>query len=128
MIRALPCLLALTPLWLWMVARVFEWAGQLSFAFSLPPNGERQPCRETLTTSMWAAWFSDVQVGAGERALFRLLALIALLGLPLLAFAGLDKPDDFELALTLGVQLSAGLLALHPLRTLLARLAAKVCD
>lgn len=128
LLGALPCLLALTPLWLWMAARVFEWAGQLSFAFSLPPNGELHPCRETVTTAMWAAWFSDEQVGAGERALFRLLALTALLGLPLLVLAGLDTPDDFELALTLGMQLSAGLLALHPLRTLLARLAAKVCD
>ena len=123
---------ALTPVWLWMCARVLEWAARLSFALALPPEGELEPSSATIRGLMVSAWSSKVQIGPGERSMFRVLACAVLLLPAGLAWAELSMaavpPDDLELALVLVPLFSAGLLMRRPLRLGIARLASRLCD
>jgi len=123
-------LVALAPVWLWIGARLAQWAAQLSFALALPPADELAREEINVRSLMWAAWSDPRAVGAGERWVFGLIAVAVLVGVPLFGATHLAAECDSELQVRLLVlpMVGASLLALHPLRQLHAHVVSLLVD
>ena len=130
----LTTIIALTPVWIWICARLAQWAAQLSFLLALPLGPSTSTSYTELDGAdvrhlMWSAWTDQNAVGAGERWVFALLAYLVLMTIPALGVIMIPIEGTGDLTpLVLGPLAGLALLSLYPLRRLHNRVVALLVD